>query len=290
MAGVRHFSVDGSAFRISMGLHRLALAEWIETDGDYHDDLALKEELLAQRADEVAAFLPAGAAGSAEALDLLRAHMANHHPELTPTPPPGDDVDEHPLITAARMVQEDLCVMHRTADGWVLAAAVVCFPSRWSLRDKLGQDLTAIHDPVPRYRERLADPARRFFDRMVVQRPMWRLNWTLLDDPALHQPSASAAAARVPPADLTVRVERQTLRRLPRSGDVLFTIRTYRGRLGDVAADRLGLAADLAATLRTVPADHAAYRGWTPHLPGLLEWLARRSEVDDGLAADVAGE
>ena len=33
-----------------------------------------------------------------------------------------------------------------------LLGGVVCFPSHWSVLEKLGQDLPTIHDPVPRWR------------------------------------------------------------------------------------------------------------------------------------------
>ncbi len=33
-----------------------------------------------------------------------------------------------------------------------LLGGVVCFPSHWSLLEKLGQDLPTIHSPVPRWR------------------------------------------------------------------------------------------------------------------------------------------
>jgi hypothetical protein len=293
---MRHFAPDGAPFRLSMGLRRLDPAQWIEVDDDYGADLALKSDLLRQRRDDVVRVLPEGLAGSAEVRRMLADHLASCHPSLAVPDygsaaggeqfPAANRADhcatEHPLVAGALTVQEDLCVMHRRADSWVLAAAVVCFPSRWSLAQKVGQDITAIHGPVPGYRAKIAAATERFFDRLSVDRPMWRLNWTILDDPALFQPAGSRVPRDVAPADLTVRVERQTMRLLPVSGDVLFTIRTYRGRLGRVLARRQGTAADLAATLRTVSADYAAYRGWTDMLPGLLEWLGAFDSRQDG--------
>jgi dimethylamine monooxygenase subunit A len=115
---------------------------------------------------------------------------------------------------------------------------------------------------------------------------LWRLNWSILDDPALFQPAGTAGSA--PGArrldELTLRVERQTLRRLPRTGAVLFTIRTYRHRLEDVARDPQR-ARDLAATLRTCPADRAAYKGWTGLLTSLIDTL--EAAPDEQLRRDT---
>ena len=43
--------------------------------------------------------------------------------------------DEHPLIKAARLVQEDLVILQHIDGAWVLTAGVVCFPSHWSVAD-----------------------------------------------------------------------------------------------------------------------------------------------------------
>ena len=94
---------------------------------------------------------------------------------------------------------------------------------------------------------------------------MQRFNWTIHDRPDLFQPTGGARRAHeVPPArygeSLWLRVERQTLRRLPRAGDVLFTIRTYRTPLETLAPVRfvvLRAPAMAPAALRTVIAPRA---------------------------------
>src|SRR4029079_7037701 len=55
---------------------------------------------------------------------------------------------------AALLVEDDLCILVRDTDGdggFVLGAGCVCAPSHWSLRDKLGQPIAAIHERVPHY-------------------------------------------------------------------------------------------------------------------------------------------
>jgi hypothetical protein len=172
------------------------------------------------------------------------------------------------------LVQEDLCVLTRLDDQWALTAASVCFPSRWRLADKIGTSVGAIHDPVPGYHDTIGPIVDRSLDRLHTDRPLWRLNWTILDDPALFQPAGdhSGREGAVDPNDLTFRVERQTLRRLPTSGGILFTIRTYRYGLPAVVS-RPELAANLATTLRTCSPEMAQYKGWTTVLPALITHL-----------------
>jgi hypothetical protein len=183
----------------------------------------------------------------------------------------------HPLETAARLVPEDLCLMRRTGTGYVLAAACVCFPSRWRLADKIGRTLGAIHGPVPGYADSLGGAVDRFFERIAADRPVWRLNWTIHDSPEPFQP---VAAKRESPADLGrdvfLRVERQTLRRLPRSGDVLFTIRTYIRPLGEIAQDAEA-ARRLAAAIDNLPPAMRDYRSLTHFADALTAWLRERA-------------
>ena len=55
-----------------------------------------------------------------------------------------------------------------------------------------------------------------------------------------------------------LRTERQTLRRLPRSGGVVFTIRTYLTPIVDLEKENAGR---LGSALRSWPADVGAYKG-----------------------------
>jgi hypothetical protein len=152
--------------------------------------------------------------------------------------------DRAPLESAALCLQEDLVVMQQMGDAWCLAAGVVCFPTRWRLRPQLGRPMTDIHERVPGYRAELDRSANRFFDGMKPGRVFRRGNWSLMDDPALFQPTGKhrdqpdesidpdTAGERV-----WLRIEHQTLQRMPETGAVLFGIRIHRTRLDELAAD-----------------------------------------------------
>lgn len=240
---------------------------WLLVDDQRDAELALKRRLLDSAPDQVLAAMPEADAAATELLTEVEDHLRQHHPDLHWSTPIG-----MPAIQAAALLaQEDFCLLTRTGGGWVMTAACVCFPSRWNLTEKAGHTVTEIHGPVPHY-DTIAGPVDDALDRLSEDRPRWRTNWSLLEDPALFQ-QQRAAELSCPPQDLTFRVERQTLRRLPRTGAVVFTIRTYRRRLGDITAHQPTLARDLAATLRTVDAQSARYKGWDDHLDELIRWL-----------------
>jgi hypothetical protein len=70
----------------------------------------------------------------------------------------------------------------------------------------------------------------RMFDHLRPEMPVLRWNWSLFGDDRLHHPEASHPdRPRFGTSAETafLRAERQTLRRLPASGDILFTIRIY---------------------------------------------------------------
>ncbi len=274
-------------YRMTMGLRPLDLAEWIEIDDTLGDVLREKRRLAAHRHDAVFQALPESENGGEEVLDLLWEHL----PRRFPTQYPRMDAtiviaaiaewmgrrhpSLHPLDHAARLVPEDLCLLREIGGRYVLVAASVCFPSRWRLSDKIGRTVAEIHGPVPFYAESIGAAVDQFFARLAVDKPVWRLNWTVIDRGELFQP-ALAEERNVPPerfADgLFLRVERQTLRRLPRTRDVLFTIRTYVKPLGQLPAPTR---AGLGTALADLPAELRRYRGLTRFADDLAQWLMR---------------
>lgn len=275
-----------------MGLAALDLHDWIEPDERFVSDLHEKERLLHECHQDVFADLPTAAAGSAEVLDLLAEHLPARFPMLyqraghwlrnVPTGCRWNLAEStlHPLDLAGRLVQEDLCLMQQ-AEGtaYHLVGGSVCFPTRWRLAEKLGKSLGAIHAPVPGYMEHLTLSMDRLFHRLKVERPVWRLNWGLLDDPALFQPIGHGRLAHHPHITaqnagdmLWLRMERQTLRRLPRTRDILFTIRVHVRPLHTLATHPERATA-LAAAIRAMPPTMRQYKSFLPFLEAVLAWL-----------------
>jgi Haem-dependent oxidative N-demethylase, alpha subunit-like len=281
-----------------MGLRPLDPAEWLEVDERREAELREKSRLLAEVHDRVAVALPGSEAAGGELFDAVVEHLERRHPGTLTRLGDGSVCDRatgatgaisvrvatHPVEAAARLVQEDLCLLERREGSWILTAACVCFPSRWDLAGKLGLDLSGIHGPVPGYAEELAAPVKGFFDRLDVGRPLWRLNWTLLDTPELHLPDPASSRARFGTGTdlgerLWFRVERQTLRRITERPAVTFTIHTYVSRLRELVDSRPEAAGALASTLATVPPDTAAYKGWEGLIEPLVAWLGAWAEL-----------
>jgi hypothetical protein len=262
-------------YRLEMGLSRLNPAEWLWISEHYTDEIVEKRRLLAAGAD-IARRLPEGGPAVAETAALVADYLASHHPELAP----AGEAD--PLLRVGLSVQEDFCWLQESAAGHRLVAAFVAFPARWRLADKIGRPLGAIHAPVPGFAERLLPPTERIFAGLAVDRPVRRANWSLVDDPALHQPAAKERWRRVAldpddaGAQLHLRVERQTLRRLPATGAVLFTIHTMTAPLGEIAAAPPAAAA-LRARLHEMPPAMRAYKNLAIAHTALDTYLARRA-------------
>jgi len=269
-------------FRWRMGLKPLELADWIVVDEHYERDLAEKERLLAEHHDDVVAVLPGTEDAALEVLDAVEGHVGRRDPEYvgpaTGGVPPVPS-DEHPIERASRLVQEDLC-LHTVVDGrLVLSAASVCFPTRWRLADKIGRPLEDIHAPVPGYGD-IAANVDRVLGQLRVDRPVWRTNWSVMDDPALHQPTghgrddARWITAENAGERLWLRFERQTLRRFPRHDSVVFTIRVFQRSFAELTA-RPDVATWLAGAIRALPPEVASYKSIAPFGDAAVEWLAR---------------
>lgn len=249
-----------------MGTRQLGERPWLVPDDRMAAELALKARLLEERHAEVFAVGPGLEAAGAETLALIEAELRR-----LDRPAPAGSVEGgtalHPLDRAGRLVQEDLCLMRREPQGWVLAGASLCFPSRWRLADKLGLHVTEVHQPVDGYGAELASRVDSLFDRLD-QQIVWRRNWFIHADPALFQPDRPVGGEPVVLAercstDLHLRSERQTLRRLPATGCILFTIRTQQDPLGPFLDDA-GRRSRLAHYLDRAPADQLSHRGLAP--------------------------
>jgi Haem-dependent oxidative N-demethylase, alpha subunit-like len=279
---------------MAMGLVATPEPEWFEVDALYPAEIAERRRLLAERHTEVFGIIAGTDAARAETLALVLEHLTRVHPDWFAREPGrihnrlgGETLDLRsgdPLELAGRLVQEDLCLIAASPGGPRLTAAVLCFPSRWRLAEKLGRALEQVHAPVPFYQDRLARPVDRFMAHLRPGHIVARLNWSMMDDPTLFQPTGKwrvTEDASITPEDaggrLYLRVERQTLRRLPDSHAVLFGIRVHVYPLAEVV-NAPGRAAALALAVRALPPETVRYKSLAVFRTALLTWLDRRAE------------
>ena len=217
------------------GIVPVDLADWLVVDDAFGPQMAERARLLSDCPDAVLAGDGPGAE-ALELLDLIEADLPMRgYGALTGgwRRPDGVAVAVdrgRPLWSLGHLVQEDLCIHTRSAGGaeHVLSAAVLCFPASWTLAEKIGRPLTGIHGPVAEYDAALAARVQRLFDAIRPEQPLMRFNALRYSDPALFQPRREAAPRTPNPPDAPwIRSERQVLRRLPRTGAVVFAIHTW---------------------------------------------------------------
>jgi hypothetical protein len=280
-------------YRMAMGLVAVPETSWFEIDARYREEIAERHRLLAEHRAEVFGSKPGSDPARAETLTMILEHLTRVHPDWFAcegttihnrlTGESWERGARDPLELAGRLVQEDLCVIEASPEGPRLTAAVLCFPSRWRLHEKLGRPLAEVHGIVPFYADRLARPVDRFMANVRVGHIAGRLNWSLMDDPTLFQPTGkwrTAHDATITEQNagerLYLRVERQTLRRLPDSNAILFGIRVHVYRLARSVMTRES-AAVLAAAVRALPEETAHYKSLPMFRAALLGWLDRRA-------------
>jgi hypothetical protein len=244
---------DASDF--SIGLKPIPPAAWLE--GGEADPAARKDPLFAGVRDLVWAETPTSRAGQAEVLGLVDAALG----------PGAARADLPPLYAAARRVADDLCLMEKRDGQWRLAALSLSAGSFFTASEVVGRSLAELHGPVNGFSERFLVRVQRIFEGLRPALILERRNWTVLNSAELHTPAAAPIRARVgeigaaDAADvLHLRVERQTLRRLPQTGGVLFTIRVWVAPLGRLAEDPPRLAAFARAWRAATPAFRAYKR------------------------------
>ena len=243
---IAHTPYDGSSKPFNIGIRPLDVKDWIEVDANLPAYLNEKARHYRDDRHQVIVSEDSSIKAQSEVLNLLSAHLCERYPNIYRKTSRGIDIlngqfnvalEDNtlpPLAIAAKLVQEDLVLMSASPDGWRLTAASLCFPSAWNLLEKFGHPLHQVHAPVPGFGtgSRNASVIDRMFDNLRPEQPVMRWNWSLHEDGELHHPTShSGTESRFGDGDIGghvfLRVERQTLRKLPISGDIVFTVRIY---------------------------------------------------------------
>jgi len=241
-----------------MVLNRLAETDWLQPEPD-----------LAERAQ--------GFVDWPEGVQLT--------PEVTA---PGQELAamvgvEGSLPEAALAAHEDMCVLTKTPDDdqYRLIGAAVAWPSDWRPRDKINLPMRALHAPIAGYEEQLATGVDRFMKTLKPGAIYGRCNWFIAatgERRWLESRVAEEAFAQVTPENadetLFVRSERQTLRRLPETGAILFTIGIYVEPLGALTTANSVMLAEAAQSL---VAGESGRRGAPAYVEALTQYTKQKS-------------
>ncbi len=181
------------------------------------------------------------------------------------------------ILDAGRSLEPDWVVLVREEGSAPrVEAGVVCFPSHWSLPEKAGLPLAAVHAPVPGFNSTLGSKAETFLDRLAPGAAWERENWGLSADDALdHHPRLDPPklTGTETPDRIWIRLERQLLLRLSGS-EILFGIRVTCHRLDHLCDKGPEMRARIGRALRTMPEEAAHYKGLSAARSGILRGLA----------------
>ena len=193
-----------------------------------------------------------------------------------------------PFEYITRQAQGDFTIQDQRDDNLFMDGGMVTTQADWSLHVDLGMAFHEWHGPVPlAHPIGVFDRALKYLLRLQYGRPVRRLNWTMTINPRLdtspeNYPVWGPDRTTITPDNVAdkvhLRVELQTLFRLPRSNGVLFGIRCYLASVRELARVPK-YARRLHRVLRDLPPEIIDYKGLTRFRPMVIDWLA---PFDDG--------
>ncbi|KAF2195272.1 hypothetical protein K469DRAFT_545389 [Zopfia rhizophila CBS 207.26] len=302
----------GLKYNVTMGLRTMHWDEWIELDNHYIKFHDLKAQRIIERGPKCSKTAPEAFDGACELLEELCDYLPQRYPSLYHKTDVGMDnvftgesfniverpLKEDPMQMAARFVQDDLAIMFEKPDGqYYLLAGSILLAGFWRLEDKFGMPLSEIHTSgdVPQFKEKLEKGMMNFFRRVQPDKAVLRNNYFIQVDDALAWSHSIGSEDDEGIGWFTAeknkaiqhhwfRSERQSLRRLPRSGGVVFTIRTYFHPITEVCEEPY-VPGRLASAVRSWGNDVGKYKGKERYQDVLLEYLDRKHEeqVEKGL-------
>jgi len=222
---------------------------WVELEQNYQKTMAARQGLLKEHASRIF-FQGAGADLAArELMEMLLQFLCQRYPqhfalledctvfrnELLCTTTNVRTIP--PLQVIFDNVPEDYAIMLRNEDDgfYYLRAAMVCSSVGWHVGQHRDSPLSSIHAHSVPDVDKMAMSMDRWFSKMATDTPVNRCSWGIEDweamfsSPEVHESWERSAFGQNPGdltvADLKLRCDAQTLRRLPLSGAVVFNFK-----------------------------------------------------------------
>ncbi|KAK6456224.1 uncharacterized protein RJT20DRAFT_42446 [Scheffersomyces xylosifermentans] len=291
-------------YTITMGIRNMEWDSWIELDNEWLKYHETKLKRFAEKGEDLYKTAPRAMGAAYELLDELKRYLPARYPTLFKATDDGmDNLEtgesfdfrpghgEDPMKIAAQFTQDDLVIMMENDDGnYSLEAGAIALAGFWRLKDKFGMKLNEIHTSgdVPKYETNLKSGMTKFFRRLTPDKPVVRNNYFIQTDDNLGW-SDSIGKEDVPEiggwytaetatdvSKLYFRSERQSLRRLPISGGVVFTVRTYFIPM-TVLCDEPHVPRRLLNGIKSWSEDVEEYRGYHKYKDILLPYLEQRA-------------
>ena len=195
-----------------------------------------------------------------------------------------------PLAVISGFLEEDFILLQQVDGRDQITAASNAYSSSGRIVSSVGRSIPWAHKFVPTLNDQLGPRIDRVLGNIKVDAPVERFNWLLTpiasrlfpEDPhaantaAVDKINATLASDPSRAGDiLWIRVERQTLLRLPESGALAFSIYTYSDPLSSIAGDRESLTA-MHRLIGSYSEERMNYAAMAPIRGPVLKWLESR--------------
>jgi hypothetical protein len=289
-----------AAAGFELGLRPFGWERWITMEADYASNMREKRKRVAEHPDRYYRTLPSSRPAQQELRVRVAAHLLRDHPQhfvRTDTGlralatgaecSPADDAPE-PLLQLSQVIEEDFMLLEAVDGAMCITAASNAYSSSGRLVASVGGGMESAHATVPALTSTLGRRIDRILASVHPELPAERFNWQLTPLRSIFFPhdnphAANAAATHEILATLRsnperagellwIRVERQTLSRLPGSGAVAFSLKTYSDPLASIESDGESVRA-LLALLRGYSAERLRYSEMDIAYEPIIEWL-----------------
>ncbi|KAF9501303.1 hypothetical protein BDN71DRAFT_1439647 [Pleurotus eryngii] len=250
-----HFDIDKAKprpyrpfrweYHQTMALKKMEPDWWIELESTYRERLAQRKALYAEHGKKVLNYLPGSESACTELMHMVIQFICARYPNQFQFDPfSGHFVNKildaevstkeiAPLVFLLEHVPEDflLTAEDEKTGLYHMRAGIACSAVGWNVDEKIGKPMHEIHRAVPDY-DKMKLSIDRFFSKMPADKPIQRGSWGLEvgqplfcqpDDPHFAFRNTQSASLRV--EDIHLRVDWQTLRRLPQSKYIVFNFK-----------------------------------------------------------------
>ncbi|KIK63722.1 hypothetical protein GYMLUDRAFT_40781 [Collybiopsis luxurians FD-317 M1] len=234
------------SYHQTMSLKKMDPDYFVELESTYRERIAQRKALYKEHGKKIIDALPGSELACRELMEMVVQFLCARYPNqfqldrrsgllhnrILNTSYKLDEED--PLVVLNENVPEDyLLTLPDPKTGlYTMVAGVCCSALGWNVSTKIGKPLKDIHDVVPDYKEKMEFSMDRFFSKMPSDKPIQRGSWGLeIGQPLYLQPDDPHFALRnkqdpnLRLEDIFLRVDWQTLRRLPRSGSIVFNFK-----------------------------------------------------------------
>jgi len=289
----KHTPYQNGKGGVRIGLKPINTKNWLEIDDNFKNENNLKKNLLSSRRHEVFQANDNSHSAQKELLKMVTEHLKKYHSEkysfkdqnifIKATGESINLLDSNtpPIETASLLVQEDLILMMPKKNKFYLEAAVLTSPSHWSLVEKFSKNLIDLHEGVPGYEEKIGSRVDEIFNKLPSDRILERLNWSIYDSPELFQPVGSkpeVTMKRKDIRDLHLRVERQTIRKIPDQGSIVFTVRVHVDPLLSISKEQ-DLLDDLNLAIANLPQEMKEYKAIDQIEKEVTDWIQKNKKI-----------